>query len=44
MGDAVTVIGGGLAGTSQVAGFVVWKDTGTNDGAFVLMQESATPF
>lgn len=33
-----------VAGTSQVAGYVVWKDTGTNDGAFVLMQESATPF
>lgn len=33
-----------VSGTSQVAGYVVWKDTGTNDGAFVLMQESATPF
>jgi hypothetical protein len=32
------------AGSSQVAGFVVWKDTSTNDGAFVLMQESATSF
>ena len=33
-----------LAGTSQIAGYVVWKDTETNDGAFVLMQESVTPF
>lgn len=33
-----------VAGTSQIAGYVVWKDTETNDGAFVLMQESVTPF
>ncbi len=33
-----------VAGTSQLAGYVVWKDTGTNDGAFVHMQESLTPF
>jgi hypothetical protein len=33
-----------VAGSAQVAGYVVWKDTGTNDGAFVLMQESTTPF
>jgi hypothetical protein len=33
-----------VAGTSQIAGYVVWKDRETNDGAFVLMQESASPF
>lgn len=33
-----------VAGTSQIAGYVVWKDRETNDGAFVLMQESVTPF
>lgn len=33
-----------VAGSSQLAGFIVWKDTETNDGAFVLMQESVTPF
>ncbi|HEX7615704.1 MAG TPA: hypothetical protein VF554_10550, partial [Thermoanaerobaculia bacterium] len=33
-----------VAGTSQIAGYVVWKDRETNDGAFVLMQESAAPF
>ncbi len=29
-----------IAGTSQVRGYVVLKDTATNDGAFVFMQES----
>jgi hypothetical protein len=33
-----------VASTAQISGYVVWKDTKTNDGAFVLMQESATPF
>jgi hypothetical protein len=33
-----------VAGTSQIVGYVVWKDRETNDGAFVLMQESVTPF
>jgi hypothetical protein len=33
-----------VAGTSQIAGYVVWKDRATNDGSFVLMQESVTPF
>jgi hypothetical protein len=32
------------AGTSQIAGYIVWKDRETNDGAFVHMQESVTPF
>ena len=41
---SLIIIAAAAAGTSQVAGFVVWKDTGTNDGAFVLMQESAAPF
>ena len=33
-----------VAGSSQIAGYVVWKDRATNDGAFVHMQESVTPF
>lgn len=33
-----------VAGTSQIAGYIVWKDQETNDGSFVRMQESATPF
>lgn len=33
-----------VAGTSQINGYVVWKDRQTNDGAFVHMQESVTPF
>jgi hypothetical protein len=41
---SLIVFAEGLAGASQLSGYVVWKDTGTNDGAFVLMQDSATPF
>ena len=33
-----------IAGTSQISGYAVQKDTSTNDGSFVLMQESKTPF
>src|SRR5512140_525328 len=29
-----------VSGTAQIAGYVVWKDTETNDGSFVVMQES----
>jgi hypothetical protein len=33
-----------IAGASQIAGYSVLKDTTTNDGSFVFMQESRTPF
>jgi hypothetical protein len=32
-----------VGGTSQIRGYVVLKDTATNDGAFVFMQESKAP-
>ena len=32
-----------IGGTSQLRGYVVLKDTSTNDGAFVFMQESKAP-
>ena len=31
-----------VAGTAQIAGYVVMKDTGTSDGSLVFMQESKT--
>jgi hypothetical protein len=33
-----------IAGSSQISGYAVQKDIATNDGSFVLMQESKTPF
>jgi hypothetical protein len=33
-----------VAGNSQISGYTVQKDIVTNDGSFVLMQESQTPF
>ena len=33
-----------IGGASQISGYAVQKDTSTNDGSFVLMQESKTPF
>jgi hypothetical protein len=33
-----------IAGNSQISGYAVQKDITTNDGSFVLMQESNTPF
>jgi len=33
-----------VSGTSQLSGYVIWKDVNTNDGAFVLMQEATAPF
>lgn len=41
---SVIVLVDEIAGTSQIAGYAVQKDTSTNDGSFVLMQESKTPF
>ncbi len=42
--DSLIVIVDAVAGTSQIAGYAVMKDTTTNDGSFVFMQESKTPF
>jgi hypothetical protein len=33
-----------IAGSSQISGYAVQKDISTNDGSFVLMQESNTAF
>jgi hypothetical protein len=33
-----------ISGPSQIAGYAVMKDTTTNDGSFIFMQESKTPF
>jgi hypothetical protein len=41
---SLIVFADAVAGTSQISGYVVWKDEETNDGTLVLMQESATPF
>lgn len=41
---SLIVFAEGVAGASQLAGYVVWKDRTTNDGAFVHMQDSVSPF
>jgi hypothetical protein len=42
--SSLIVFAEATAGTSQIAGYIVWKDRETNDGTFVHMQESVTPF
>ena len=42
--DSLIVFVDEVGGTSQIAGYAVLKDTTTNDGSFVFMQESRTPF
>lgn len=42
--SAVIVFVDEVAGTSQISGYAVQKDRSTNDGSFVLMQESKLPF
>ena len=42
--DSLIVFVDAVSGSSQIAGYAVMKDTTTNDGSFVFMQESKTPF